>query len=75
MPGIFKALATINTWTLFVIGWISLIAGYFHLAGIYLGLPFAEMKAGVPPVWCPLVGGFVCLALSVALMKLRQNME
>ena len=75
MPEIFKALATINAWTLFIIGWVSLIAGYFHLAGIYLGLPFAEMKAGIPPVWCPLVGAFICLALSVAIMKLRQNME
>ncbi len=75
MPEKFKAPATVSAWTLFVIGWISLIAGYFHLAGIYLGAQFAEMPAGLPPVWCPLVGGFVCLALSVAVMRLRQAME
>ena len=75
MPKIFKALATINAWALFIIGWISLIAGYFYLVGIVFGIKFAGMQAGIPPVWCPLVGGFVCLALSVAVMKLRQNME
>ena len=69
MPEIFKALATINAWTLFIIGWISLIAG------IYLGAQLTEIPAGIPPVWCPLVGGFVCLALSVAIMRLRQIME
>ena len=71
----FRALATINVWTLFVIGWISLIAGYFHLAGIYLNAQFVDVPAGVPPVWMPLVGGFICLALSVAIMRLRQVME
>ncbi len=75
MPAIFKALATINAWTLFVIGWISLIAGYFHLGVIYLGIQFIEMPAGSPPVWMPLIGGFICLALSVVVMKLRQTME
>jgi hypothetical protein len=75
MPEKFKALATVSAWTLFVIGWISLIAGYFHLAGIYLGAQFAEVPAGLPPVWCPLVGGFVCLTLSVVVMRLRQAME
>ena len=75
MPETFKALATINAWTLFLIGWISLIAGYFHLAVIYLGIQLIEMPAEIPPVWMPLVGGFICLALSVAIMKLRQTME
>ncbi len=75
MPEIFRALATINAWTLFIIGWISLIAGYFHLVGIYLGVQVAGMQAGMPPVWMPLIGGFICLALSVAIMKLRQLME
>ena len=75
MPEIFKALATVNAWALSIVGWISLIAGYVYLAGIYLGIQSIELPTGMPPVWCPLVGGFVCLALSVAVMKLRQAME
>jgi hypothetical protein len=75
MPKIFKALATINAWTLFIIGWISLIAGYFYLLGVYLEASFVKMPAEMPPLWCPLVGGFICLALSVAVMRLRQGME
>lgn len=74
MTQIFKALATINAWTLFIIGWISLIVGYLHLAVIYLGIPFIEMPADCPPVWMPLIGGFICLALSVVVMKLRLTM-
>ena len=75
MPQIFKGMATSTVWTLFVIGWISLIAGYIDLLGLYFGLPFASMPSGIPPVEMPLIGGFVCLALSVALMKLRQMIE
>ncbi len=73
MPEIFKSLTTISAWTLFIIGWISLIAGYFYVAGIYLDWGFAEIKNGMPPVWMPLVGGFICLALSAVIMKLRHS--
>jgi hypothetical protein len=75
MPQVFKSLATINVWALFIIGWISLIAGYIHLVVLYFDLEIAELPSGVPPVWMPLVGGFTCLALSVAVMKLRQLLE
>ena len=73
MPEVFKSLTTISAWTLFIIGWISLIAGYFYVGGIYLGLDFAEIKEGMPPVWMPLVGGFICLTLSAVVMKLRHS--
>jgi hypothetical protein len=75
MPNIFKALATVNAWTLFVIGWISLIAGYIQLSGLYLDIQMIAIPAGAPFIWMPLVGGFTCLALSVAIMKLRQMLE
>ena len=71
----FKALSTITAWTLMVIGWISLIAGYFHLVVVYFDLNFIVLPEGCPPVWMPLIGGFVCLALSVVVMRLRQGME
>jgi len=75
MPAIFKALATVNAWALFVIGWISLVAGYVQLFGLYLDIETIQVPEGAPYIWMPLVGGFTCLALSVALMKLRQMLE
>ncbi len=75
MPTIFKALATVNVWTLFIIGWISLIAGYVQLLGLYFGIKSICIPEGAPYYWMPIVGGFSCLALSVALMKLRQMLE
>ena len=75
MPNVFKSLASVNAWTLFVIGWISLIAGYIQLLGLYLDIQMVAIPAGAPFIWMPLVGGFTCLALSVVLMKLRQMLE
>ena len=75
MPQIFKGMATVTVWTLFIIGWISLIAGYIDLLALYFSLPFASMPSGIPPVEMPLIGGFVCLALSVVVMKLRQMID
>ena len=75
MPQIFKALATVNAWALFIIGWISLVAGYVQLFGLYLGIEWIQMPTDAPLIWMPLVGGFTCLALSVVLMKLRQMLE
>ena len=70
----FKALATITAWTLMVIGWISLIAGYFHLVVIYFSIDLYTLPPESPPVWMPLIGGFLCLTLSVIVMRLRQAM-
>ena len=75
MPTIFKTMATVNVWTLFIIGWVSLIAGYIQLLGLYLGIQVVAIPADAPFIWMPLVGGFTCLALSVVLMKLRQMLE
>ena len=75
MPTTFKTLATVNVWTLFIIGWVSLIAGYIQLFGLYLGIQMISIPVGAPFIWMPIVGGFTCLALSVVLMKLRQTLE
>ena len=76
MPDIFKALATVNAWTLFILGWVSLIAGYIQLFGIYMGgIQIIAIPEDAPFIWMPIVGGYLCLALSVVLMKLRQMLE
>jgi len=72
MPPIFKALTSITAWTLFITGWISLIGGYVRLFAVYGGATF---PAGAPPVQMALAGGFVGLALSAAVMKLRHMLE
>jgi hypothetical protein len=68
-------MATVVVWTLFIIGWISLIAGYVYLLGAYFGMAFASLPSNIPPVWMSLIGGFICLALSVIAMKLRKMLE
>ena len=73
MPQIFKGLATINAWALFVAGWLSLIAGYVQLIGIYVGVNMAP--SGAPSIIAILGGGFLCLTLSVVVMKLRHMMS
>lgn len=64
MPSIFKTLATITVWILFIFGCLSLLGGFVRifasgslsLIGTYLGY------------------GIVSLALSVVSAKLRQTM-
>jgi len=69
MPPVFKALATITTWVLFVLGWI------FVLPSII----FAAPTFGVaPPHWGFYAGtavGAVCFISAVVAMKLRQMLE
>ena len=66
MPPIFKALATISVWILFIFGCILLINTI--VIGIIEGLSPLETMAG---------GGIamVSLTLSVCAMKLRQMLE
>jgi hypothetical protein len=73
MPDIFKALATITAWTLFVLGWVILVIGVLIMPGIG-GVFFA---ATPPPVifWIALASAVGTLILSVAAMKLRQMLE
>lgn len=73
MPPIFKALATITAWTLFVLGWIILLVGVLIMPGVG-GVFFA----GTPPpviFWIALAAAVATLILSVAAMKLRQMLE
>ena len=73
MPPIFKALATINAWALFVMGWIALIVGCVRMIGAFSGA--GAGPPGVPPIEFSMQGGFIGLTLSVVLMKLRQMLE
>lgn len=64
MPSVFKALATIAAWVLWVFGLLSLIGGF---ARIFAGSP------GVPLMSAYFGLGILSLFLSVVAMKLRQN--
>lgn len=72
MPQIFKALASITAWGLFVLGWvqivINLIMGTITREYFTLKVPSWEMGlfAGL---------GIATLVLSVVVMRLRQKME
>ena len=72
MPQIFKALATINAWALFIIGWMAVIGGFVRLIKAYAGV---AAPPGVPPVWMTLGAGVAGLTLSVVVMKLRKGLE
>jgi hypothetical protein len=73
MPPIFKALATITAWTLFVLGWIVLLIGVLIMPSIN-GVVFTGTA---PPLifWIAFASAIGTLTLSVALMKLRQMLE
>ena len=73
MPPIFKALASIAAWTLFVIGCLAVLANYVRLIGLVTGL--AEEPPGAGPIWAGIVSGAIFLTLSVVVMKLRQMLE
>lgn len=73
MPQIFKALATINAWVLFVMGWLVLLIGVLIMPTVE-GTLFA---GEAPPLlfWVACATAMATLALSVVLMKLRQMLE
>ncbi len=71
MPPIFKALASITAWTLFIFGLLFIV--WPTLMSIVSG----EIVAGPPP-WQQIAGyagGVISLTLSVVVMKLRQMLE
>ena len=72
MPQIFKALASISVWILFVWGCIALLAGVVRLIGAATG---DFTAAALLAIWMPLGAAIVCLFLSVCAMKLRQMLE
>jgi len=73
MPQVFKALASITVWVLFILGWIGVVFAILGYIGtiVWIGLWPMEMVviAGV------FVGGIVCFILSACAMKLRQMLE
>ena len=73
MPQIFKALATINAWTLFVLGWIILLVGVLIMPSIG-----GAFSVGTPPpviLYITLATAIGTLILAICAMRLRQKME
>ena len=66
MPPIFKALASITTWILFVFGSMSLLGGFGRIVG---GSPALDLMTAYFGF------GVGSLFLSVVTMKLRKNLE
>jgi hypothetical protein len=73
MPPIFKALATIAAWTLFIAGWLFALTNLVF--GIYTGVLFTVGAKGWAEVFAYFVLAIVCATLSVVVMRLRQKME
>jgi len=73
MPPVFKALASITVWVLFILGWIGVVFAILSFVGtmVWIGLPPMETAviAGI------FAGGIVCFILSACAMKLRQMLE
>jgi len=69
MPPIFKALATISAWFLFIAGWLHLAPStIFPLLQIGREAPAMGVYAGTAV-------GAACFILAVVAMRLRQKME
>ena len=66
MPSIFKALASLAAWVLFIFGSVSLLGGFGH---IFMGSPEVDLMTAYFGL------GVGSLFLSVASMKLRHMME
>ncbi|MFQ6121576.1 MAG: hypothetical protein ACE5LA_00735 [Dehalococcoidales bacterium] len=72
MPPIFKALASIIVWVLFIFGSVTLLGGFVRVVGASAGI------LGTPelPTMSAYFGfGVVGLVLSVVVMNLRQMLE
>ncbi len=66
MPSIFKALASITAWVLFIFGLLSLLGGFGRIIGGSTELSLMSAYFGF---------GVGSLVLSVVVMKLRQMLE
>ncbi len=72
MPSIFKALASITVWVLFIFGILALLGGFGRILSASMGVS-ASPELSTMTVYFGL--GVVSLALSVVCMKLRHMME
>lgn len=70
MPSIFKALATIAAWVLFVFGLLSLLIGFVR---VFSAIPETATAPGLALITAYFGFGVVSLTLSVVVMKLRQT--
>ncbi len=71
MPPIFKALASITVWILFIFGCLSLLGGFGRTFGASVGMESPELSL----VSAYFGYGILSLVLSVVTMKLRQMLE
>ena len=72
MPPVFKILASVVAWILFVFGCLALLAGFGRILGIMIKLvtpPSVNLMASYFGI------GIVSLILSVVAMKLRQMLD
>ena len=74
MPSVFKALASISAWFLFVLGWLVVLTSL--IMGVINGTLFVP-AAGPPPIqtFIAIAIAIVCITLSVVVMKLRKMLE
>lgn len=72
MPPVFKALASISAWFLFINGLIWPVTNV-----VYMAISGQMASIEVPPwqAYLPAMMGFACLILAVCAMKLRQMLE
>lgn len=72
MPSVFKALATVTVWVLFVFGLFTLLSAFVRIAGASFGGSEApELKL----MYAYFGFGVGSLFLSVVAMKLRKTLE
>ena len=70
MPDIFKALASISAWVLFIFGWVNLLGSMW---GYISTGPIGETEAfDFVGLWAL---SAACFVLAVVTMKLRQMLE
>ena len=72
MPPVFKALASISAWILFIVGCLAILLPLLHrvLTGLVTG-----NVVGILSSMLSLETGVFALALSVAVMKLRKMLD
>jgi len=75
MPPVFKALASITAWVLFISGWLQLLGGawgYFYSCYITGSIGVVAVSTRIIAVWGLGTGSLI---LSVCAMKLRQMLD
>ncbi|MFQ5997141.1 MAG: hypothetical protein ACE5KP_05905 [Dehalococcoidales bacterium] len=71
MPQVFKALASITVWILFVFGCLSLAGGFVRTFGAGAGMEAPELSL----ISAYFGYGIISLVLSAVVMKIRKGLE